>query len=223
MVFWASSLYAANDAAHTGSSYHRILRSTTTDFKTFTPAQVYIDYGWSVIDTTMVRDAATGTYYRFNKDERSPSSDTPDSKFIAQEKSSSVTGTWSGVVAGIGKGVLTRGEGPTVFKSNTQANKVSMHKHECSGSLIEIILSGICLLMNMEVCLELFSRSSYCGLKGCKFGYSGRGYVPFETTNIAAGTWTVSTNYTLPSRPRHGSVIPMYVPQNLCGYMMVLT
>lgn len=124
MVFWASSLYAANDTAHAGTSYHRILSSTTTDFKTFTPAKVYIDYGWSVIDTTMVRDATTGIYYRFNKDERSPSSDTPDSKFIAQEKSTSVTGNWTGVVAGIGKGVLTRGEGPTVFKSNTVANKV---------------------------------------------------------------------------------------------------
>ncbi|KAF8760896.1 peptidase S8 family [Rhizoctonia solani] len=169
IVFWASSLYAANDTAHTGTSYHRILRSTTTDFKSFTPAQVYIDYGWSVIDTTMVRDTTTGTYYRFNKDERSPSSNTPDSKFIAQEKSSSVTGTWSGVVAGIGKGVLTRGEGPTVFKSNTEANKWHMFIDE----------------------------------------YGGRGYVPFETTNIAAGTWAVSTNYALPSRPRHGSVIPI--------------
>lgn len=37
----------------------------------------------------------------------------------------------------------------------------------------------------------------------------GRGYVPFETTNITAGLWTISTNYILPSRPRHGSVIPM--------------
>ncbi|CAE6382613.1 unnamed protein product, partial [Rhizoctonia solani] len=169
MVFWASSLYSADDTAHTGSSYHRILRSTTTDFKTFTPAQVYIDYGWSVIDTTMVQDTTTGTYYRFNKDERSPSSDTPDSKFIAQEKSTSVTGAWTGVVAGIGKGVLTRGEGPTVFKSNTVANKWHMFIDE----------------------------------------YGGRGYVPFETTNIAGGTWNVSTNYALPSRPRHGSVIPI--------------
>ncbi|KAJ1311027.1 hypothetical protein OPQ81_009533 [Rhizoctonia solani] len=169
VVFWASSLYTANDTAHTGASYHRILRSTTTDFKTFSPAEIYIDYGWSVIDTTMVQDTTTGTYYRFNKDERSPSSDTPDSKFIAQEKGSSVTGIWTGVVAGIGKGVLTRGEGPTVFKSNTVANKWHMFIDE----------------------------------------YGGRGYVPFETTDIGAGTWTVSTNYTLPSRPRHGSVIPI--------------
>jgi len=169
MVFWASSLYATNDTSHTGTSYHRILRSTTIDFKTFTPAEVYIDYGWSVIDTTMVRDTTTGTYYRFNKDTRSPTADTPDSKFIAQEKSNSVLGSWTAVVAGIGKGVLTRGEGPTVFKSNTVANKWHMLIDE----------------------------------------YGGRGYVPFETTNITAGSWVISTNYSLPSRPRHGSVIPI--------------
>jgi hypothetical protein len=160
MVFWASSLYATNDTAHAGTSYHRILKSTTTDFKSFTPAEVYIDYGWSVIDTTMVHDTSTGTYYRFNKDERSPSSGTPDSKFIAQEKSNSITGTWTGVVAGIGKGVLTRGEGPTVFKSNTVANKVRTYNAVPSTKKLKLFISGTCLSTSMEVIVLLIVEDS---------------------------------------------------------------
>lgn len=39
--------------------------------------------------------------------------------------------------------------------------------------------------------------------------FGGRGYVPFETTNIAAADWKLSTNYALPKKPRHGSVIPI--------------
>ncbi|CAE6449862.1 unnamed protein product, partial [Rhizoctonia solani] len=174
VVFWASSLYAVNDTAHTGSLYQRILKSTTIDFKTFTAAQIYIDYGWTVIDTTMVHDTSTGTYYRFNKDILSPGGDTPDSKFVTQEKSNSVTGAWTGVSVGIGKGVVTRGEGPTVFKSNTVANKWHMLIDENGG----------------------------------------RGYVPLETTNISAGIWTASTNYVLPGRPRHGSIIPIRSTQH---------
>ena len=128
IVFWASALYAANDASHTGTTYDRILRSTTTDFHTFTPAEVYIDYGRTVIDTTMVFDATSGIYYRFNKDVRTPTGNIPDSQFITQEKSKSVLGTWTEVATGIGKGSITRGEGPTVFKSNTVASKVSKLK-----------------------------------------------------------------------------------------------
>ncbi|KAJ1311028.1 hypothetical protein OPQ81_009534 [Rhizoctonia solani] len=149
MVFWASSLYAANDTAHTGSSYHRILRATTTDFVTFSAPEVYIDKGWAVIDTTFAYDPSTSTYYR--------------------RKGSSLSGSFSLIKEGIGKGSISRGEGPTVFKSNTESNKWYMFIDE----------------------------------------FGGRGYVPFETTNIASGAWTLSTGYSLPSRPRHGSVIPI--------------
>ncbi|KAG9108702.1 hypothetical protein FRC07_008413 [Ceratobasidium sp. 392] len=169
IVFWASQIFAANDTQHTGASYQRVLRSTTTDFKTFTPAQTYIDYGRTVIDTTMILDTTTKTYYRFNKDVRNLAGNTADSNFVTQEKSSSVLGTWSEVKAGIGKGIMTRGEGPTVFKSNTVANKWHLFIDE----------------------------------------FGGRGYVPLETTDISSGVWTASTNYALPARPRHGSVIPI--------------
>ncbi|KAG8681265.1 hypothetical protein FRC12_020449 [Ceratobasidium sp. 428] len=169
IVFWASSLYAANDPNHTGSSYHRIMSATTTDFKTFSTAQVYIDKGYSVIDTTIAYDSSSSTYYRFSKDERANSASTPNGKFPFEEKGSSLSGSWSTVAVGIGKGSVSRGEGPTVFKSNTVANKWHMFIDE----------------------------------------FGGRGYVPFETTNIASGAWTLSSGYSLPSRPRHGSVIPI--------------
>ncbi|GGP77422.1 immunoglobulin-like domain-containing protein [Saccharothrix coeruleofusca] len=39
--------------------------------------------------------------------------------------------------------------------------------------------------------------------------FGGRGYVPFETTDLASGRWTPSTDYQLPSRPRHGTVLPV--------------
>ncbi|GAA2674561.1 family 43 glycosylhydrolase [Actinoplanes palleronii] len=39
--------------------------------------------------------------------------------------------------------------------------------------------------------------------------YGGRGYVPFSTTDLDSGQWTAETGYTLPSRPRHGTVLPV--------------
>ncbi len=39
--------------------------------------------------------------------------------------------------------------------------------------------------------------------------FSGRGYVPFETTDLASGKWTPVANYSLPSSPRHGTVLPV--------------
>ncbi|NHC45348.1 immunoglobulin-like domain-containing protein [Motilibacter aurantiacus] len=37
----------------------------------------------------------------------------------------------------------------------------------------------------------------------------GRGYVPFETTDLESGSWRLSTSYQLPARPRHGTVLPV--------------
>ena len=39
--------------------------------------------------------------------------------------------------------------------------------------------------------------------------FGGRGYVPFETTDLDSGTWTMVPSYNLPSRPRHGTVLPV--------------
>ncbi|WP_328507509.1 family 43 glycosylhydrolase [Streptomyces sp. NBC_00391] len=167
VVFWASKLYADDDPDHTGSTYNKMLYATTKDFRTFSAPKVWNDPGYSVIDSTVVKH--DGTYYRYTKDERDPTSSSPCAKFITGEKSTSLTSTTYDFVADcIGNGAMDRGEGPTVFKSNTEEK------------------------------WYLFIDE-----------YGGRGYLPFETTDLDSGEWTPSTNYQLPASPRHGTVIPV--------------
>ena len=167
VVFWASKLYADDDPDHKGNTYNKMLYATTKDFRTFSEPKIWNDPGYSVIDSTVVK--YKDEYYRYTKDERDPGSSSPCSKFITGEKSTSLTSTTYDFVADcIGKGAMERGEGPTVFKSNTE-NKWYLFIDE----------------------------------------YGGRGYVPFETTDLASGKWTPSTNYQLPASPRHGTVLPV--------------
>jgi uncharacterized protein YjdB len=165
VVFWASKLYAADDPNHTGGTYNRMMYATTRDFRTFSEPKVWVDPGYSVIDSTVIKH--DGTYYRYTKDERNNSSTTPCSKFILAETSTSLLNTkWDFLSECIGKGAMSQGEGPTIFKSNDQEK------------------------------WYLFIDE-----------FGGRGYIPFESTNLASGTWTPSANYSLPARPRHGTVI----------------
>jgi beta-xylosidase len=167
VVFWASKLYAEDDPDHAGDSYNRMMYATTSDFVTFSEARVWSDPGYSVIDSTVI--AHEGTYYRFTKDERNPDSSSPCSKYIIAERSADLLATsWELVAECIGSTDLTRGEGPTVFKSNAEEK------------------------------WYLFIDE-----------YGGRGYVPFETTDLGSGVWTVPADYRLPSSPRHGTVIPL--------------
>ncbi|KAF2673458.1 Arabinanase/levansucrase/invertase, partial [Microthyrium microscopicum] len=171
-VFWASSLYPAGNSNHNGSTYHRIMRATTKDFITFSPATVHIDSGHSVIDAGVVYDESSSKFYRFSKDERSNGvgeGKSVDGKFIVQEVSDGVTGKWTDVKVGIGKGSIKQGEGPLVFKNNLQNDKWHLFIDE----------------------------------------FGGRGYVPFETTDIYRASWKPSNNFTLPKPCRHGSVIPI--------------
>jgi hypothetical protein len=167
VVFWASKLYADDDPDHTGSTYNKMMYATTKDFRTFSEPKVWNDPGYSVIDSTVVKHK--DTYYRYTKDERDPTSSSPCAKFITGEKSTSLTSTKYDFVADcIGNGAMDRGEGPTVFKSNTE-NKWYLFIDE----------------------------------------YGGRGYIPFETTDLDSGKWTPSKNYQLPASPRHGTVVPV--------------
>ncbi|ELS51513.1 family 43 glycosylhydrolase [Streptomyces viridochromogenes] len=165
VVFWASKLY--DNEAHSGNTYNRMMYATTRDFHTFSEPRVWIDRGYSVIDSTVIEH--DGTYFRLSKDERNNTSSTPNSKFIFEEKSDSLLDlSWDAVAEGIGKGAMSAAEGPLVFKSNTE-------------------------------------DKWYAFLD--EFG--GRGYIPFETTDLASGTWTPSTGYDLPAKPRHGTVLPV--------------
>jgi beta-xylosidase len=172
IVYWASKLYAENDPDHKGDSYNRMMYATTRDFVTFSAPKVWIDPGYSVIDSTVIEH--NGTYYRYTKDERNNTSTTPCSKFITAEKSTDLLNPKYDFVAEcIGKATatspgLSAGEGPTGFKSNTE-NKWYLFIDE----------------------------------------FGGRGYVPFETTDLASGKWTMSTGAKLPASPRHGTVLPV--------------
>jgi beta-xylosidase len=39
--------------------------------------------------------------------------------------------------------------------------------------------------------------------------YTGRQYIPLETTNLDQPNWRVSSSYKLPTSPRHGTVVPV--------------
>jgi hypothetical protein len=167
VVFWASKLYAESDPNHTGSTHNRMMYATTSDFNTFSAAQVWVDPGYSVIDSTVTQH--NGSYYRFTKDERSNSSSAPCGKFITAQRATDLRDTsWDFIANCIGKGQVSAGEGPTIFKSNTEDR------------------------------WYLFIDE-----------FGGRGYVPFETTNLASGAWTPVSGYDMPTDPRHGTVLPV--------------
>ncbi|WP_298454640.1 immunoglobulin-like domain-containing protein [uncultured Cellulomonas sp.] len=174
VVFWASKLYADDDPDHTGDTYNRMMYVTTRDFHTFSEPQVWIDPGYSVIDSTVVEH--DGVYYRYTKDERDNTSSTPCSKYITGEKSTDLLSTDYELVADcIGAPTDTapgidRGEGPLVFKSNTE-ERWYMFIDE----------------------------------------YGGRGYLPFTTTDLDSGQWSLvpEDDVDFPARFRHGTVLPV--------------
>lgn len=117
IVFWASKIYP--DANKTGSPHNRMMYAKTRDFYTFTPAEEYYNPGYSVIDTTMIEH--DGKIYRFTKDERSyHPTEAPNGKMVFQDVGDSVLGKFTRIVEGIGKGTISVGEGPTVFKDNNE-------------------------------------------------------------------------------------------------------
>ncbi|MFC3689310.1 immunoglobulin-like domain-containing protein [Aquipuribacter hungaricus] len=169
VVFWASKIYAEDDPDHTGSAYNTMLYATTRDFRTFSESETLIDYGYSVIDTTMIEHE--GDVYRFSKNESNRSATVPGGKYVFQEVGSGPTADDFDIVKeAIGAGSINQGEGPTVFKSNTEER------------------------------WYLFVDE-----------YGGRGYVPFTTTDLASGEWTMlsADQYSFPSRFRHGTVLPV--------------
>lgn len=107
MVFWASK------TADDNYSLQRIYKSYTTDFKTFTAPEVYIDGGnVSNIDTTIT--SYKGVYYRFTKNESKSS--------VTMMKSTSLSDGWVDVatytINGVAGNTITGYEGPTIYKLN---------------------------------------------------------------------------------------------------------
>jgi hypothetical protein len=117
LVHWSSTLY--DDADREGESYNRIMCATTRDFREFSEPRVWIARGWHTIDTTVIEHE--GVYYRYLKDERSRSHKAPNGKAIFSETAASLTAPdWKPLAEGIGLGPVSQGEGPLVYKSNTE-------------------------------------------------------------------------------------------------------
>ncbi|GAA1412167.1 immunoglobulin-like domain-containing protein [Oerskovia paurometabola] len=175
VVYWASALYPTTDSSDRkiATSYQRMMYATTRDFVTFSEPRIWVDNkrgtGLGIIDASVTR--VGDTYYRFIKDEKYMT--------VRSEKSTDLRATsWDLITENIGVGqpngyggTFTAGEGPTVFKSNTE-----------------------------EKWYVFMDQPSYHG---------GKGYVPFESTDLDSGVWTKSEPATLPVSPRHGTVLPV--------------
>lgn len=175
VVFWASDLYDAADTNHTGTSYQRMLISTTSDFVTFSTPTIWQDVGTARIDSTIIQE--DGIYYRFTKDEGAVSGCTDiiqeSSPVLSASVLSANSTTWSSIATCIGRDAGTSAvEGPTSFKAN---------KGDVNGEKYYLFVDE----------------------------YTSRGYIPLETTDIANPSWKVAGNFSLPTSPRHGTVIPI--------------
>jgi len=136
VVYWASNLYDTTDTAGRDyrTSYNRMMYATTRDFVTFSEPQPWIDVkrgtGLGMIDSTVIKDG--DTFYRFTKDEaymiprEERSTDLLATVSGALPTTTSTPG-WQLVKEKVGLnqpnpwgGTFTGGEGPTIFKSNTE-------------------------------------------------------------------------------------------------------
>ena len=92
LIFWSSTIPGRfpGDDSGDGGLNHRIFSTTTTDFTTFTPARVFFDPGFSVIDATLLQTGPTTTTLIF-KDERK----TPLEKHLLTATGPTLEGPWS--------------------------------------------------------------------------------------------------------------------------------
>ncbi|KAI1499945.1 hypothetical protein F5X99DRAFT_263720 [Biscogniauxia marginata] len=119
LVHWASKFYSASDTGHTGTpSTIRIRYAYTSDFKTFSTPQTYIDYSpTNIIDLDILPlDNEGKNYLRFMKDE------TAKTVFV-ESSSTGLLGSWTR--AGGSSGIIASGvEGPAAYHDNKEEAKV---------------------------------------------------------------------------------------------------
>jgi hypothetical protein len=99
LVYWASTTGRDNYGKQ------RIWSARTTDFKTFSKAEIYIEKPTTVIDTDIIREGKK--YYRFTKDEKN--------KAITMETAEKVAGPWKDV-EGFTLATMQGYEGPAAFE-----------------------------------------------------------------------------------------------------------
>ena len=101
LIFWASTIPGRFPEDHSGDTAksgdgskelnHRIFFTTTTDFRTFAPAKVFFDPGYSVIDATVLSPLKEGSdFTMIFKDERK----SPLKKYLVTASGPSLEGPW---------------------------------------------------------------------------------------------------------------------------------
>jgi len=93
LIFWSSTIPGRFPGDNSGDNNlnHRIFSTTTTDFKTLTPAKLFFDPGYSVIDATILKTGST--YNLIFKDERK----TPLKKVLQTATGPTLEGPWSNI------------------------------------------------------------------------------------------------------------------------------
>jgi len=93
LIFWSSTIPGRfpGDNSGDGGLNHRIFFTTTPDFKTLTPAKVFFDPGYSVIDATLIQPGTAGDVYLIFKDERK----TPLEKHLQTAEAPTLEGPWT--------------------------------------------------------------------------------------------------------------------------------
>ena len=106
VIYWATTISRLADGPGKLSG-HRIYCTTTKDFKDYSKAKLFLEPGFNVIDSTIVRDRSR--YIMILKDERKPG------KNLRISTSDKVTGPWSKASQPFSpKGLWV--EGPTCLK-----------------------------------------------------------------------------------------------------------
>ena len=188
VVYWASALYPTADTStrDISTSYQRMMYATTRDFVTFSEPKPWIDVkrgtGLGMIDATVVKDG--DTFYRFVKDEQYM---TP-----RQERSTDLRATVTGSLP-----TTTSTPGWQLVKE-----KVGVGQPNPWGGTFTAGEGPTAFRDNDDPShwYLFIDQPSYHG---------GRGYVAFETHDIASGVWTSVPGAQLPSSPRHGTVLPI--------------
>jgi hypothetical protein len=93
LIFWSSTISGRFPGDDSGDSSlnHRIFFTTTPDFKTFAPAKVFFDPGYSVIDATLIHTGSN--YHLIFKDERK----TPLEKHLQVAEGPTLEGPWTNI------------------------------------------------------------------------------------------------------------------------------
>jgi beta-xylosidase len=115
LIFWATTIpgrYPGDSVGGGGKYNHRLYYVSTTDFKSFTPARLMYEHGFSVIDADIVRDGAR--YVMFLKDE----TERPPQKNIRLAFADRPEGPWSAPTAPITGDYWA--EGPTALRVGDQ-------------------------------------------------------------------------------------------------------